>query len=135
MLFDSCKNAVFGKILVFGNIFAFPGINWVQNGPNHHFWICLISALTLNFERLFRGCLFFIRLLLVRISANSSHIWGRKGPGIPQKQPFCGCCIAKKHFKLYNLTTTYATLMNLTTIMYLHKVFNLAKDWTVTHRA
>ena len=36
-----------------------------------------------------------------------------------------------KHLKLYNLTTTNATLMNLTKIMYLHKVFNMAKDWGV----
>ena len=41
----------------------------------------------------------------------------------------------QKHLKLYNLTTTNTTLMNLTTIMYLHKVFNLAEDWGVTHRA
>ena len=42
--------------------------------------------------------------------------------------------LPRKHLKLYNLTTTNATLMNLTAIMYLHKVFNLAKDWGVTHR-
>ena len=35
----------------------------------------------------------------------------------------------RKHLKIYNLTTTNATVMKLTTIMYLHKTFNLAKDW------
>ena len=40
----------------------------------------------------------------------------------------------QKHSKVYTLTTTNATLMNLTTTMYLHKVFTLAKDWDVTHR-
>ena len=39
----------------------------------------------------------------------------------------------RKHLKIYNLTTTNATLMKLTTIMYLHKTFNLAEDWRVTH--
>ena len=40
----------------------------------------------------------------------------------------------RKHLKIYNLTTTNATLMKLTMIMYLHKMFNLAEDWDVTHR-
>ena len=48
-------------MLVFGNIFSFPGVNWAQNGPKHHFWICLISALIRNFERLFRDCLFLMK--------------------------------------------------------------------------
>ena len=30
MLFDSPKDLVFGKILVFGNILRFPGVNWAQ---------------------------------------------------------------------------------------------------------
>ena len=30
MLFNTLKDAVSGKILVFDNILGFPGINWVQ---------------------------------------------------------------------------------------------------------
>ena len=41
----------------------------------------------------------------------------------------------RKHLKIYNLTTANAALMKLTTIMYLHRMFNLAEDWDVTHRA
>ena len=41
----------------------------------------------------------------------------------------------RKHLKIYNLTTTNATLMKLATIMYLHKMFNLTKDWGVTRMA
>ena len=40
----------------------------------------------------------------------------------------------QKHLKIYNLTTTNTTLMKLTTIMYLHKTFNLTEDLDVTHR-
>ena len=40
----------------------------------------------------------------------------------------------QKHLKIHNLTITNATLMKLTTFMYLHKTFNLAEDWRVTHR-
>ena len=136
MLFDSCKNAVFGKILVFGNIFAFPGINWVQNGPNHHFWICLISALTLNFERLFRGCLFLMKdYLWLKFQQTQAIFEGERAQKSPKSSHFMDAASPRKHLKLYNLTTTNATLMNLTAIMYLHKVFNLAKDWGATHRA
>ena len=41
---------------------------------------------------------------------------------------------AQKHIKIYNWTNTNATLMKLTTIMYLDKTFNLAEDWGVTHK-
>ena len=80
------------------------------------------------------------RLALVEISANSSHIWGRKGPGAPPLPPpkrdhFTDAALPQKHLKIYKLTTENATLMKLSTVMYLHKMFNLAEDWGVTHRA
>ena len=40
-----------------------------------------------------------------------------------------------KHLKVYKLKIINATLMELTTIMYLHKTFNLSEDWGATHRA
>ena len=43
--------------------------------------------------------------------------------------------LPRKHLKIYNLTTTNATLMKLTMIMYLHKRFNVAEDWGVNHGA
>ena len=61
VLFDSCKNVVFGKMLVFGNIFSFPGVNLAQNGPKPSFWDMSGFCFTLNFERLFRGCLFLMK--------------------------------------------------------------------------
>ena len=39
--------------------------------------------------------------------------------------------LPQKHLKIYNLTTTNATPMKLTTIMYLHKLFSLAEDWGI----
>ena len=41
----------------------------------------------------------------------------------------------RKHLKIYNFTTTNAALMNLHLIMCLHKSFNSAENWGVTHRA
>ena len=41
----------------------------------------------------------------------------------------------KKIWKFYNLTNANAILMKLTTMMYLHKTLNLAKDWGMTYRA
>ena len=38
VLFGSCKNVAFGKMLVFGNIFSFSGVKWAQNGPKPSFW-------------------------------------------------------------------------------------------------
>ena len=48
---------------------------------------------------------------------------------------FMDAASPRKHFNICNLTITNATLMKLTTIMYLHKMFNLAEDWGVTHSA
>ena len=42
---------------------------------------------------------------------------------------------SQKHLKIYNLTTTNAILMKLTTIMYLNEIFHSAKNWGVSHRA
>ena len=53
----------------------------------------------------------------------------------PKRGRFMDAASSRKHLKIYNLTTTNAALMKLTTIMYRHKTFNLAKDWGATHRA
>ena len=52
-----------------------------------------------------------------------------------QKLPKRDAASPQKHLKIYNLTTANAALMKLTIIMYLHKTFNLAEDWGITHRA
>ena len=72
---------------------------------------------------------------LVEISASSSHIWGRKGPETSTRGHLMDAALQRKHLKIYNLTITNATLMKLTMIMYLHKRFNVAEDWGVTHGA
>ena len=40
-----------------------------------------------------------------------------------------------KHLKIYNLVNTNAALIKLTTIVYLHRTFNLAENWGLTRRA
>ena len=61
------------------------------------------------------------------------------GPVIYQKPPKSSqkCCflVVRENLKIYNLTTTNAIPMKLTTIMYLQETFHLAKNWDVTQRA
>ena len=103
---------------------------------NHHFWICLISALTLNFERLFRGCFFLKKdYLWLKFQQTQAIFEGERAQKSPKSSHFMDAGSPRKHLKLCNLTTTNVALMNLNTIMYLHKVFNLANDWGVTGRA
>ena len=71
---------------------------------------------------------------LFKISANSSHIWVERAQKPHKSGYFKDAALPQKHSKIYNLTTTNATLMKPTTIIYLHKTFNLAKDWSVTHK-
>ena len=40
--------------------------------------------------------------------------------------------LPQKHLRIYNMTTTHATLTKLTMMMYLHKTFNLVVDWGLT---
>ena len=53
----------------------------------------------------------------------------------PKSGHFMDAALPQKYLKIYNLTTTNATLIKLTTIMYLQKTFNLEEDLGVTHRA
>ena len=95
MLFDSHKDVGSGKNFGFWQCFRFSvGKLGPKMDENHQLWVRLVSAETLNFERLFRGCLCLMKdVPLVEISTNSSHIYNRKGPETPQKGPFHGCCI------------------------------------------
>ena len=76
-----------------------------------------------------------LMLPLVKISSKSDNIWESKDPKTSLKGPFYGCGIHIKNFKIFNLTTTNAILMKLTTIMYLDKTFNLAENCDVNHRS
>ena len=60
---------------------------------------------------------------------------GERAQKPPKRGHFMNAASPQKHLKIYNLTTANATLKKLTTIMYFHKMFNLAEDWSVTHRA
>ena len=60
---------------------------------------------------------------------------GERAQKPPKRGHFMDAASPQKHLKIYNLTTANATLMKLIIIMYLHKMFNLAEDWGVTHRA
>ena len=51
VLFNSHKDITSGKILAFGNILGFPGINWAQKWTKT---LRPVSPETLNFERLFK---------------------------------------------------------------------------------
>ena len=88
---------------------------------NHHFWICLISALILNFERLCRSCLFLMKdYFWLKFQQTQAIFQGERAQKSPKSSHFMNAASPWKHFKLYNLTTRNATLMNLTAIIYLH---------------
>ena len=58
------------------------------------------------------------------------------GGVIPKKPPTSilksTFLVLRKHLQINNLATTNAILMKLTTIMYLHDTFLLARNWGVT---
>ena len=89
---------------------------------NRQLWVRPVSAEALNFERLFIDCLCLMRDYLWSKFQQTRAIFGG------EKAHFMNAASPRKHLKIYNLTTANVTLMKLTTIMYLHKMFNLAED-------
>ena len=67
----------------------------------------------------------FARVLpLLRISAMLDHIWGVRAQKHPIKGYFVDAELVRKNLEIFNLTTTNAILIKLTTIMYLHESVN-----------
>ena len=74
-----------------------------------------------NFQTLF----LFARVLpLVRISVILEHIGEVRAQKPPKKGYFLDAESVRKTLEIFNLTTTNAILMKLTTIMYLHESVN-----------
>ena len=137
VLFDSHKDLVSRKILVFGNILGFLGVNWAQKWTK-----------TVNFGYV----PFPLKHLILKDSSETvfvlwdTYLWlkfqqtwvifeGETAQKPPKRGHFMDAALPQKHLKIYNFTTTNATLMKLTRIMYLNKTFNLVEDWDVTHKA
>ena len=128
VLCDSPKDAVSGKFLVFGNILCFPGVNWAQ-----------IQTKTVNFGYVpfplkhifFKDCSYsVIGLSYTTSGPNFSKIGPYLGGERAQKTPkighFMDAASPRNNLKFYNLGTTNAIKMKLTTIIYLHETFHLA---------
>ena len=60
---------------------------------------------------------------------------GERAKKLPKRGHFMAAASPQKHLKIYNFGTTNVILMILTTIVYLHQTFDLAKNWGVTHLA
>ena len=123
--------------MVFGNILGLLGVNWAQK------WTKTINFryVPLQVKHLIlKNCsetVFALRKIYLWSKFQQTRIiFGGERAQKPLKRGhFMDAALPQKRMKMYNLTTTNATLMKLTTIMYLHKTFNLAEDWGVTHRA
>ena len=73
--------------------------------------------------------------LWLKFQQNGVIFAGERAQKLPKNDYFMDAASPRKHLKIYNLTTTNAALMKLAIIMYVHKAFNLAEHWGVTHRA
>ena len=135
--FDSPKVVVSGKILVFGNIFNFLGLNWAQKWTKTENFGCVPFVLKhTNFETLFLHCLFAMMDYLWSKFQQIRALYGRERAKKPPKRAhFMAAALPQKHLKIYNFGTTNTMLMELTRIMYHQKIFHLAKIWGVAHRA
>ena len=127
VLFYGHKDAVSGKILVFDNISGFLGVNWAQK------WTKTVNFGYVPFplkHLILKDCsetvfVLWKMYLWLKFQQTGVIFAGERAQKPPKRGHFMDAALPRKHLKIYNLTTTNATLMKLTTIMYLHK----------THRA
>ena len=77
-------------------------------------------------QKFFKQCFCWLEYLLplVRISVILDHIRGARTQKPPKKGYFVDVESVRKNFEIFNLTTTNAILMRLTTIMCLHENVN-----------
>ena len=95
-------------------------------GPSH-------SRKYSNFSKILQALFLSAKVLpLVYILANLDHFLGSKGPKPPKKSHFMDADLVRKTLKTFNLATTNAILMKLTTIVHLYQVFHMAKNQGVT---
>ena len=66
--------------------------------------------------------------LLSKFQQTRAIFMGEKAQKPPKRGHFMDAASPQKHLKIYNLTTTNATLMKITIIMCLYKMFNLTED-------
>ena len=86
-----------------------------------------------NFSKILQTLFLSAQVLpLMYILANLDHVWGSKGPKPPKKGHFMDACLVRKTLETFNLATTNAILMKLTTIVHLYQVFHMAKNEGVT---
>ena len=115
VLFNSHKDITSGKILAFGNILGFPGINWAQKWTKT---LRPVSPETLNFERLFKFYFCLVRdYLRSKFHQTCAIFRGERAqnppPPSPPPQPkkkggFMDAASPRKHLNVYNLTVTNA---------------------------
>ena len=112
--------------MVFGNILGFLGINWA------HKWTKTMKFGYVPFplkHLILKECSENVFVLRNTYLEQTRVIFrGERVQKPPKRGHFMDAALPQKHSKIYNLATTNATLMKLTTIMYLYKTFNLAED-------
>ena len=93
MLLDSPKDVVSGKILIFGNILCFQGLNWSQKWTKTFNFGCALLPLK---HLILKDCLKTVFLL--RQTASGRNL-SKPVPYLGEKGWFHGCCIATKTFE------------------------------------
>ena len=67
-----------------------------------------------------------ILYLWSKFQQNGALFWGERAPKPPKMGHFMDAAPPRNNLKFYNLGTTNAIKMKVTTLMYLHQTFDLA---------
>ena len=70
-----------------------------------------------------------------KFQQNPALFGGERAQKPPKMAHFMDAAPPRNNLKFYNLGTTNAIKMKLTTIMYLPEIFDFSKNWGATQRA
>ena len=116
MLFDIPEDVFFEKILVFVSTFDFLVVNRAQKWTKTvRFWVSPFWRKAKKFEK---HCVCLMReYLCQKFQWNQALFGGERAPKLPKMGHCMDAELVRKHFRIYNLTTTNAIILKLTTII------------------
>ena len=138
LVFDIPRNSIFAESLVLAILLAFPAVNWVPK------WTNSVNFGWVTFEPKSKISIDFSNTVFVLLETKSQSLWSKFQQdrsifgGVrhenSEKGASSGWWVDSKNFENFKLHNhTCYTDETPATNMYLNKVFQLAKSWSVTH--
>ena len=129
------KDAVFAEMLVFSNIFGFPAVSLAPECTKTVNFSCIPFVPKCKILKYFSETVFFLlQIVSGKVSSSQTIFGGVRAQKITKMGHFMDTEPTQNTLKIFDVTTTYAIVMKLTTDIYLNNGVHLVKSWGLSHR-